>query len=1229
MTKQFVYRTSIVLFSAILTACGGGGGGGSSDNTFKGTFYDSEVSGLRYVSPSFSGKTDSKGRFDYEPGETISFYIGDMLLGTTTARQAVTPIEIIDSVYQDVIEETTTDTTTPEDPDAEPQPEPEPETDQEREAREAKELAEFTERREKRRDRGTINMVRFLMSLDSDKNPDNGIQISNSVHSLFTQNNIATPYFHNTLIEFGKSDEVINILSQVQGVQSASNIETLTSAEEARFHFGTTLKKKLGKTDTDRDGVPDVIDQSPKKAEMYSDIDGDGTHDSSDAYPENQLESQDTDGDGTCSEEDGELEQALIDFETNNRPKCISDFYTINLTADTGYCPLDENGNPLDCTGKYRLCVDLDSTDDKSECIAGDGWGDRSDRFPTDKLDNIDSDNDLYGDNAEIQFWAERDPTVVDPHLNKNIGIDTDGDGYYDKSEKYPNNPNEHADEDKDGLCTAAEVAQAKADFKEGKAPKCVSDSFIIKKARLLECLALGSDHATSCAASICPRELDENGNIVIEDNKEKLDENCVGGFKICLDLDGDGVCIAGDGFGDNDDAFDKNPSEQIDADNDGYGANEDPNDNDPNVGLDSDKDGVFDHDDEFPSDANEHTDTDGDGFGDNGDAFPNYPYEWLDFDRDGVGDNTDYFILDPTEYLDSDNDGVGNNADLFPLHKDYSIDTDSDGMPDEWETLYGLKPLVSENAFADSDNDGITNLQEFINGTIPTLPDEGESKSPSDANTLHSWSYRDIYTGKNLFRAFATQDASLIEVMNLGETDANSSVIAHNGIAYTTQSGAMKATKVATQSEIWTGTNVSADPDALSLNEYSIWITNNSFSSVNINNGLRTPNFNLPNFPKDKETLKDFIIYQPDEESDTTKRYHLTKNKTINFHPAVFKTVSYKTAGSDDIVTARRNKSKLYQDHSYIYQVIRDELGGNGYLTNEIQLAIYNKENGQPLQKLTFDEDGQVVDDEPEDTEITLDTDFMGIAEAESNCGINLQKKDLILVQCYSSTDHKVYAVAHNRNYAVPGVERYTLISTIDLSDYPTDFLSMESISEDSHVLVLTNNYVLTIDTTNTKVSGELGLSAQLINNDPGFQGANGRIIPLQTNNNMSSAYIASFDNFTVFAVNGGITTIPESLEAIDEVGLIYTRDDSNEVHAYRLNESDNEIPNWWKRTFDLNIFNTTNDFTYSVPDGGDTPVVDNADIVDADGDNFSLIDEYQNHTDPTVANQNNDSAN
>lgn len=50
--------------------------------------------------------------------------------------------------------------------------------------------------------------------------------------------------------------------------------------------------------------------------------------------------------------------------------------------------------------------------------------------------------------------------------------------------------------------------------------------------------------------------------------------------------------------------------------------------------------------------------------------------------------------------------------------------DTDVDGMPNTWERSHGLDPDNPSDGNGDQDDDGYTNLEEYLNGTDPTVKD-------------------------------------------------------------------------------------------------------------------------------------------------------------------------------------------------------------------------------------------------------------------------------------------------------------------------------------------------------------------------------------------------------------------------------------------------------------------------------------------------------------------------
>lgn len=93
MKKQLL---SIVITASALSGCGGGGSSSnnSSPEKLTGVFLDSLVEGLYYETDTQSGLTNEDGEFNYIEGESITFKLGNTVLGVTQAQELITPFTL-------------------------------------------------------------------------------------------------------------------------------------------------------------------------------------------------------------------------------------------------------------------------------------------------------------------------------------------------------------------------------------------------------------------------------------------------------------------------------------------------------------------------------------------------------------------------------------------------------------------------------------------------------------------------------------------------------------------------------------------------------------------------------------------------------------------------------------------------------------------------------------------------------------------------------------------------------------------------------------------------------------------------------------------------------------------------------------------------------------------------------------------------------------------------------
>lgn len=86
---------AVSLVPLLLAGCFGGSSSSSNPRVLTGTFIDSAVSGLDYQgTDTAASTTDDQGQFQYRQGETISFSIGDLPLGSANGAEVLTPLSI-------------------------------------------------------------------------------------------------------------------------------------------------------------------------------------------------------------------------------------------------------------------------------------------------------------------------------------------------------------------------------------------------------------------------------------------------------------------------------------------------------------------------------------------------------------------------------------------------------------------------------------------------------------------------------------------------------------------------------------------------------------------------------------------------------------------------------------------------------------------------------------------------------------------------------------------------------------------------------------------------------------------------------------------------------------------------------------------------------------------------------------------------------------------------------
>lgn len=91
----------VLLTALIITGCGGGSSGGKTvtPTNVTGKFVDATVVGIAYKcggSTTISGTTNASGEYTCQTGQSVAFYVGDILIGSVSSPLAVvTPLDLV------------------------------------------------------------------------------------------------------------------------------------------------------------------------------------------------------------------------------------------------------------------------------------------------------------------------------------------------------------------------------------------------------------------------------------------------------------------------------------------------------------------------------------------------------------------------------------------------------------------------------------------------------------------------------------------------------------------------------------------------------------------------------------------------------------------------------------------------------------------------------------------------------------------------------------------------------------------------------------------------------------------------------------------------------------------------------------------------------------------------------------------------------------------------------
>jgi Ca2+-binding RTX toxin-like protein len=211
---------------------------GSLNGGSNGTIVDGIISNLAYeTSSGITGYTDESGSFRYNDGDSVTFKIGGIIIGTATAEDLSENMIFL----QDLADVSRGDLT----------------------------------------DEYVTNMAVFLQSLDSEGTTEDGLQIDDSAHEAFADNTLDLSSVSLQDVESELSMEGVVAIDEQEAMEHVKDmLEIYGGLEESDFIDSQSDTDNPEDTETDTSAKEDTVEDTTEGEESFeSSIDEDGTID--------------------------------------------------------------------------------------------------------------------------------------------------------------------------------------------------------------------------------------------------------------------------------------------------------------------------------------------------------------------------------------------------------------------------------------------------------------------------------------------------------------------------------------------------------------------------------------------------------------------------------------------------------------------------------------------------------------------------------------------------------------------------------------------------------------------------------------------------------------------------------------------------------------------------------------------------------------------------------------